>query len=139
MVFAPNHPGLSWKLAEAYSLRGESEEATAWYIAAIDRDRFNDVKQTRAVLKLAALADWHRTGGDPARSVEAARAGMDILMRYRALAVDFREMDDHRNDREFDLSMLAARQANRLEKMLNGEHEKHAARQPMKADISARR
>ncbi|WP_322396056.1 hypothetical protein, partial [Clostridium perfringens] len=85
LVYAPNHPGLSWKLAEAYSLRGESEEAAAWYIAAIDRDRFNDVKQTRAVLKLAALADWHRTGGDPARSVEAARAGMDILMRYRAL------------------------------------------------------
>ncbi|OME89451.1 MULTISPECIES: O-antigen ligase family protein [Paenibacillus] len=139
LVYAPNHPGLSWKLAEAYSLRGESEEATAWYIAAIDRDRFNDVKQTRAVLKLAALADWHRTAGDSTRSVEAARAGLEILKRYRALAADLREMDDHRNDREFDLSMLAVRQANRLEKMLNGEHEKHAAKQPMKADISARR
>lgn len=139
LVYAPNHPGLSWKLAEAYSLRGESEEAAAWYIAAIDRDRFNEVKQTRAVLKLAALADWHRTAGDPARSVKAARAGMDILMRYRALAVDFREMDDHRNDREFDLSLLAARQANRLEKILNGGTRKHAARQPMKADIPAQR
>ncbi|MFG1735957.1 O-antigen ligase family protein [Paenibacillus sp. 843] len=139
LVYAPNHPGLSWKLAEAYSLRGESEEAAAWYIAAIDRDRFNEVKQTRAVLKLAALADWHRTAGDPARSVKAARAGMDILMRYRALAVDFREMDDHRNDREFDLSLLAARQANRLEKILNGGTRKHAARQPMKADIPDQR
>lgn len=130
LVYAPNHPGLSWKLAEAYSLRGESEEATAWYIAAIDRDRFNDVKQTRAVLKLAALADWHRTAGDSTRSVEAARAGLEILKRYRALAADLREMDDHRNDREFDLSMLAVRQANRLEKMLNGEHEKHAQSSP---------
>ncbi|PJN48739.1 hypothetical protein PAEVO_64670 [Paenibacillus sp. GM2FR] len=139
LVYAPNHPGLSWKLAEAYSLRGESEEAAVWYIAAIDRDRFNEVKQTRAVLKLAALADWHRTAGDPARSVKAARAGLDILKRYRSLAVDFREMDDHRNDREFDLSMLAARQANRLEKILNGGTRKHAARQPMKADIPAQR
>ncbi|MEC0206916.1 O-antigen ligase family protein, partial [Paenibacillus lautus] len=139
LVYAPNHPGLSWKLAEAYSLRGESEEAAAWYIAAIDRDRFNAAKQTGAVLKLASLADWHRTAGDPARSVKAARTGLDILKRYRSLAVDFREMDDHRNDREFDLSMLAARQANRLEKILNGGTRKHAARQPMKADISVQR
>ncbi|GIP01094.1 hypothetical protein J14TS5_61790 [Paenibacillus lautus] len=139
LVYAPNHPGLSWKLAEAYSLRGESEEAAAWYIAAIDRDRFNSIKQTRAVLKLASLADWHRTAGDSARSVEAARAGLEILKRYRSLAADLREMDDHRNDREFDLSMLAARQANRLEKTLKGGTRKHAARQPVKADISARR
>lgn len=140
LVYAPNHPELSWKLAEAYSLRGQSEEAAAWYLAAINRDRFNDVKQTRAVLKLASLADWHRTAGESVRSVEAARTGLNILKRYRSLAANLREMDSHRNDREFDLSILAVRQTTRLEKTLNGGGaRKHAARQPEQADIPARR
>ena len=116
MVYAPNHPELSWKLAEAYSLRGQSEEAATWYLAAIDQDRFNDVKQTRAVLKLASLADWHRTAGESVRSVKAARTGLNILKRYRSLAANLHEMDSYRNDREFDLSILAVRQTTRLEK-----------------------
>lgn len=139
MVYAPNHPELSWKLAEAYSLQGQSEEAAAWYLAAIDQDRFNDVKQTRAVLKLASLADWHRTAGESVRSVKAARTGLNILKRYRSLAANLHEMDSHRNDREFDLSILAVRQTTRLEKTLNGGTRKHAARQPEQADIPSRR
>lgn len=130
MVHAPNHPGLSWKLAEGYSLRGESEEAAAWFKRGIELDRFNPVKQTRAVLKLAALADWHRRAGDSAGAVEAARAGWDTLKRYRFLAAALHELDPFRNDRGFHLSVLAARQANRFDNTMTWGEREHAARQP---------
>ncbi|MGG3283632.1 O-antigen ligase family protein [Paenibacillus solani] len=118
MEYSPEHPGLSWKLAEAYSLKGASEEAAAWYQRAIDRDRFNTVKQTRAVLRLASLANWHRTAGEIARAEEAARSGLELLERYRSLAMALFETDFLRNDRGFELSSLAVRQAGRLEEML---------------------
>ncbi|KOR82102.1 O-antigen ligase family protein [Paenibacillus solani] len=120
MTYSPDHPGLSWKLAEAYSLRGAPQEAAAWYQRAIDRDRFNTVKQTRAVLKLTSLAKWHRTAGELAHAEEAARSGLELLERYRSLATSLSETDLHRNDRGFELSSLAVRQAGRLVEMLEG-------------------
>lgn len=124
MKYSPGHPGLSWKLAEAYSLRGASEEAAIWYQRAIDRDRFNPVKQTRAVLRLASLANWHRTAGEFARAEEAARSGLELLERYRSLAISLLEIGHLRNDRGFELSSLAVRQAVRLEEMLNKRSER---------------
>lgn len=124
MVYAPEHPGLSWRLAEAYSLRGESKAAAAWYDRSLTLDRFNAVKQTRAVLKLASLADWHHTAGEQAESIQAARSALAILQRYRSLAGGLHDITHLRNDREFYLTMLANRQAKRLENRLGLGHKR---------------
>lgn len=116
--YAPEHPGLSWKLAEAYSLQVASEEAAVWYQRALDRDRFHTVKHTRAVLKLASLAHWHRGTGELDRAEETARSGLELLERYRSLAIVILETDSLRNDRGFELSSLAMRQASRLKNAL---------------------
>lgn len=113
--YAPQHAGLSWRLAEAHALAGRADTAAVWYRKSLELDRYSSDKQTRAVLALTSLAVKQSATGDVSGAGRSASAAMGMLKRYRALAEGVHASPGLRNDRRFHLTAQAQRQAAFLE------------------------
>ncbi|ANY74384.1 O-antigen ligase family protein [Paenibacillus ihbetae] len=109
--YAPQHAGLSWRLAEAHALAGRADTAAFWYRKSLELDRYSSDKQTRAVLALTSLAVKQSAAGDVSGAGRSASAAMDMLQSYRWLAEAVHASPGVRNDRRFHLTAQAQRQA----------------------------
>ncbi|WP_459965393.1 O-antigen ligase family protein [Paenibacillus sp. JCM 10914] len=118
LAYAPSHPGLSWELAESYARTGQSEYAAHWFSASLLLDRFQASKQTQAIVEMASLSDRYWRAGAYTESAETAQSALDLLRRYRQLAIELSEITPLRNDRDFRVTRLASRQEERLKKAI---------------------
>jgi len=109
--YAPQHAGLSWRLAEAHALAGRADAAAVWYRKSLELDRYSSDKQTRAVLALTSLAVKQSAAGDVSGAGRSASAAMDMLQSYRDLAEAVHASPGLRNDRRFHMTAQAQRQA----------------------------
>lgn len=107
-VYAPQHPHISWSLAESYSRQGKPEQAAYWYRISLERDGMDTSKQTSAVLSMARIAISLHRSGDTIGAVQAAEAAASLYESYHRLVRSAAgSAGSIRNDRRFRMTPQA--------------------------------
>lgn len=116
-VYSPQHPQISWSLAETFSRQNQPAQAAYWYRLSLERDRMDTGKQTSAILSMARMAMNLRRSGDTLGAVQAAETAANLYESYNRLVQSAAGAADYvRNDRQFHMTLQAEREGKSMAK-----------------------
>ncbi len=118
--YSPQSSDLLWELGLGHAESGAWEQAAHYMELALQRDRYNKERQTRAVIEMEKLARQLAMEEKQQESGYAASAALALYARYEQLARELAERSHTANDRRFELTLLAQQYAEYSRGLLQG-------------------
>ncbi|MEC0093246.1 O-antigen ligase family protein [Paenibacillus macquariensis] len=116
LSYAPQHPGLVWKLAYTYGELGESELFIKWLSISNFLDPYNVGKQSYSLEQLLTLSRDQMAMGNKIESYRLIRIGVSHYNKYKQMVKDLSRQDEElHNDRKFLLTKEAEEWGSQLD------------------------
>ncbi|WP_161487941.1 O-antigen ligase family protein [Paenibacillus glacialis] len=118
LSYAPQHPGLVWKLANAYGELGESKPFTRWLSLSNVLDPYNTEKQSRSLEQLLTLSRDQMALGNTDESYRLIRLGVSQYNKYKHMVEQLSGQHAQlHNDRKFILTREAEEWGSQLDRL----------------------
>ncbi len=117
LFYAPQHPGLVWKLAYAYGEQGESELFIKWLSISNFLDPYNVEKQSHTLERLLTLSRDQMAVGNTDESYRLIRIGVSQYTKYKHMVEKLSRQDEQHNDRKFELTREAKEWGSQLDRL----------------------